>query len=151
LISEVWSLLVPPILTVLDDESAYIKTRGCSLLSSLLEAMTPELLRKTGLAGVFGEAVFPCLLYLPSLTPQTQSIQLLNEAYSTLIKISSLISKWNPSGQVELLDKVIREGILAGFTYADENVEVTKELLKETEKIVKLLKIRSVKHLKVCL
>ncbi|OKL57808.1 hypothetical protein UA08_06966 [Talaromyces atroroseus] len=79
---------VPPILSLIDDESASFKYRGCMLLASFLAPIrtsNSDLLRRTNLSSVFDDALTPCLLSLPSITPEEEALQLLGSAYPALL------------------------------------------------------------------
>ncbi|KAL2819221.1 hypothetical protein BJX63DRAFT_428867 [Aspergillus granulosus] len=80
-------LLVPPILTLIDDDSVSFKRRGCLLLAQLLNPIRQsgsDILRRTNLSSVFEEAIRPCFHSLPTITPEDDSIQLLAAAYPSL-------------------------------------------------------------------
>jgi hypothetical protein len=95
-------LLVPPILTLIDDTSISFKIQGCRLLLQMLlhlsnaEGHSPaplpakELLRKTGLDDVFFEALMSCTLYLPTLTPEPESAVLLRKSYAALLALDAV-------------------------------------------------------------
>lgn len=85
-----WPLLIPPLLTLLDDVDVTYKAQGCTLLSALLRATPHALLSRTGLANVFHEAIIPSLSYLPSLTPEADSHTLLNAAYPCLLSLARI-------------------------------------------------------------
>ncbi|TQB76720.1 hypothetical protein MPDQ_007115 [Monascus purpureus] len=83
-------LLVPPILALIDDESLPFKAHGCSLLSQFLIPIREsgsDILRRSNLSSVFEEAVTPCLLSLPTITPEDDSLQLLGVAYPALLSL----------------------------------------------------------------
>lgn len=83
-------LLVPPLLALVDDEGLQFKARGCSLFSDLLKPIRESksnILQRTNLSSVFEDAVKPCLLSLPSITPEDDSIHLLGIAYPTLLSL----------------------------------------------------------------
>jgi len=90
LVEEFWPLLLPPILALLDDMEVKYKAVGCTLLSSLLATTPPALLARTGLGPVFDDAITPCLSYLPTLTPEAQSILLLDAAYPALFTLTAV-------------------------------------------------------------
>ena len=94
----------------------------------------------------------PCLLYLPDLTPEAESIQLLDAVYPTLfrlIRIRSPKAKDQGSKQ-KALDHVFRYGILKGYAHAGENVHIAEYLMRELTDMVNEMGIASCKHLKVC-
>ncbi|EER25225.1 hypothetical protein CPC735_018290 [Coccidioides posadasii C735 delta SOWgp] len=83
-------LLIPAILSLIDDESLPYKAQGCKILYRLLSPLAEaksDILKRTNLDSVFGDAITPCLLYLPTLTPEDQSIYLLQAAYPAIFSI----------------------------------------------------------------
>lgn len=153
-----WYLLVPPILTLLDDHYPPSKTRGCNILTTLLSRLDEQplprggqsLLTRTGLGPVIWNAVTPCLLSLPPLTPQSHSVPLLKAAYPTLIALSKSMSAGKPTGKerAKLLDKLIRDGILRGMQFGGENVHVATTLMELLSLVVGAMGIWSARHLK---
>lgn len=85
-----WPLLVPPLLTLLDDTDTKYKALGAELLGDLLKATSPDMLSRTGLADVFRESLQPSLHYLPSLTPEAESVRLLSVAYPAMFLLLSV-------------------------------------------------------------
>lgn len=45
----VWHLIIPPVMTLLDDYEIKFKLRGVQIISHLLGNAPPELLRRTGI------------------------------------------------------------------------------------------------------
>lgn len=86
-----WPLLVPPLLALVDDVEPVFKAKGCQLISALLKCTPPSLLKRTGLAEVFQQAMSLCLSYLPTLTPEDDSILLLSEAYPALFQLAEVV------------------------------------------------------------
>ncbi|KAL9089723.1 MAG: hypothetical protein Q9159_002370 [Coniocarpon cinnabarinum] len=109
-----WPLVVPPVLALIDDVDIPYKARGCQLLDLLLQATSPELLAKTGLGQVFEDAVTPCLSYLPTLTPEEDSVVILDAAYPALMLLADVRhSVPSPRQQSESEDLQRRERFLA--------------------------------------
>ncbi|KAL4871128.1 hypothetical protein BDV12DRAFT_38043 [Aspergillus spectabilis] len=80
-------LLIPPILTLIDDDSLPFKRTGCTLLTQLLipiRESNSDILRRTNLSSVFEDAIRPCFHSLPTITPEDDSIHLLSAAYPAL-------------------------------------------------------------------
>lgn len=156
-IEQHWPLLLPPLLSITDDTDTKFKAMGCQLVSLLLAKTSPSLLSRTGLSEVFEEALMPCLGYLPSLTPEDESVNLLSEAYPALIALSRTMDDQNkiknqtldsPPRRIQLLDTVVRKGILTAYTYCSENVNIVEVLLRSLSLVVNELGIECVKHLK---
>ncbi|RAL04172.1 tRNA adenylyltransferase [Aspergillus ibericus CBS 121593] len=120
-------LLVPPILALIDDETIPYKTRGCALLTHLLHpirATQSTILQRTNLSSVFSDAIKPCLLSLPTITPEDDSIRILSVAYPALrllFKTSYLTqppsqstTNLNPPYQTHLAN-LLRENLIPSF------------------------------------
>ena len=84
-------LLVPAILNMIDDTSPTPwKSSGCHLLASLCEVLISvqsEILRRSGLADVFIDALKTNFLLLPTLTPEEESLEVLRELYPALLGV----------------------------------------------------------------
>lgn len=105
-----FSLLVPPILNLLDDQDLTLKHAGCDLLRILCNHIADcksGLFKHTGLTKVFEDCLVPNMLLLPSLTPEKESLQILSSlypAYRALVKASFLTnSSTLPSDPVKLI------------------------------------------------
>ncbi|GKZ19430.1 hypothetical protein AbraIFM66951_011040 [Aspergillus brasiliensis] len=112
-------LLVPPILALIDDETNPHKAEGCTLLTRLLRPIQQaksDILQRTNLSSVFTDAIKPCLLSLPTITPEPDSIDLLSTAYPTLFLLlkTSYLPKDRQKYTTELT-KVLRENLIPSF------------------------------------
>ena len=163
-----WPLLVPPILTLVDDWETKHKSLGADLLHSLLRATSPSLLSRTGLGSVFEEALMPCLTYLPSLTPEPDSVAILSTAYPALFTLTrtrfpppspSTSTKpssspptapddRNRSARVKALDTILRKGILHAYAHSNgQYPAITNVLFLNLATLLGELGIDCVKHL----
>ncbi|EFR04772.1 hypothetical protein MGYG_07779 [Nannizzia gypsea CBS 118893] len=83
-------LLVPAILSFIDDENIAYKAAGCSLLKAVLgplERAKSDILRRTNLDSVFQDALSHCLLSIPTITPEKESVYLLSLAYPAIFSV----------------------------------------------------------------
>jgi len=160
-----WPLLVPPILTLVDDWETKYKRLGADLLHSLLRATSPSLLSRTGLGSVFEEALMPCLTYLPSLTPEPDSVAILRAAYPALFTLtrtrfpfpppssstpSPPITTTDPNrpARVKALDTILRKGVLHAYAHGNNQYpSITFILFRNLATLLTELGIDSVKHL----
>ncbi|KAI0889580.1 uncharacterized protein GGS22DRAFT_182924 [Annulohypoxylon maeteangense] len=160
-----WPSFTPALLTLLDEPShAGLKVRGLQIFRSFWSRCPPNLMHTTGLASVFEDAVFPAVLLLPTLTPEDESIEILNAAYPALIEMSGLKYP-NPGSdpgpglstngkqqitetQRRLLDKIIREGVMVGYHHAKEHVRLVGLFCDVLVCIINGMGILAVKHLK---
>lgn len=146
-----WPLIIPPLLALIDDSSTAWKVRGCSLLVRFLASIPDQLLERTGLGEVFQTALMPCLLYLPSLTPEEESLRLLTAVYPALICLVRArfdVVKDQARRQKEL-DAIFRYGVLKGYAHAGEHVKIAELLVQKMIDLVEEMGIDSCKHLKV--
>ncbi|OQE45089.1 hypothetical protein PENCOP_c002G07926 [Penicillium coprophilum] len=119
-----FQLFVPTILAMVDDNNLPFKTKGCALLTQLLQPIQSsgsDILRRTNLTSVFEDAVTPCLLSLPSITPEERSLELLEKAYPALL--STLKTAYKGPAQSEKdkeayttsLAKILRSNLISSF------------------------------------
>lgn len=159
LLSQHWHQYTPVLLALLDDNTARVRIRGLSILRAFWARCPPGLMDRVGLADVFEQAVFPIVLYLPSLTPEPESISLLAAAYPALFQIAGLpdedVGESHDGApmftdvQRRRLDKIVREGILVGYHHAGEFIHLTELFCKIARSVVNGMGILAVKHLKV--
>ena len=92
-----------------------------------------------------------CLIYLPPITNESESVRLLEEAYPALIRLAHVRHPENRNGALKqkALDLVMRDGIVKGYAQAGEHVKIAESLIKQMDKLVDEMGIDSVKHLKV--
>ncbi|KJR87899.1 uncharacterized protein SPSK_07245 [Sporothrix schenckii 1099-18] len=157
-----WPLFVPVLLALVEDADTPVRARGLGLLTEFV-AVVPDgggLLHSTGLDSVLADAVFPTLLFLPRLTPENESLQLLGPAYSALLSLAKAAGAGSntstavankglpPNAAAILLDRILREGIYAGYFHASEHIHIVEELMRQAGRIVEAMGIYAVKHLK---
>ncbi|KAI9836640.1 MAG: hypothetical protein M1819_001274 [Sarea resinae] len=144
-----WPLIMPPLLTLIDDPSPAHKTTGCNLLSLLLRSTPPAFLARTGLGDLLQAALMPCLAYLPPLTPEADSLPLLAAAYPALISLSRarFASAAQRGEKALFLDAVLRDGFLRGYAHGGDHVRVAEVLLTQLVPLLDELAVYSVRHL----
>lgn len=116
-----------------------------------LTKVPSPLLERTGLGEVFQNALMPCLLYLPSLTPENESTVVLEATYVALIALNrrSFPEDKHRRARIKGLDKLVRDGIFKGYAHAGENVRIAELLVRKMTDLVNELGVDSAKHLKV--
>lgn len=155
-----WHLFTPVLLTLLDEGQTDVKVRALHIFGAFWARCPPGLMARVGLAGVFEQAVFPAVLYLPTLTPEEESVRILDAAYPALFQIAGLAYPEDAIGepvkqpefteaQRRTLDKIIREGLLVGYHHASEHIRLTELFCMKAISIVNGMGILAVKHLKV--
>lgn len=144
-------LLIPPILALLDCSSPPIKARGCAILSLFLHLCPPTFLHRTGLGSVFLDALLPSLHYLPTLTPESDSLMIIGATYPALMGLVRALypGKAEKVAKLRELNKILRDGVFKGHALAGENVRIAEMLLRQMAGLVDEMGIECVKHLKV--
>lgn len=130
-----------------------VRERGLEILVLFLTKCPANVLLSTGIGSIFEEAVFPTLMFLPTLTPEDESIRLLRLAYRALLLLAGVdhgCDNYNQRTR-RLLDRILREGVLAGYHHASENIRLVQVFLETAAAIVDGLGIFCVKHLQVIL
>ena len=118
-------LLIPPTLTLIDDDSLSLKTRGCSLLLQLLKPIREgqsDILRRTNLSSVFEDAIKQCFFSLPTITPEDDSIRLIGVAYPALLSVPKTTYQ-NPADKkstdqetyITGITKILRDHLIPSF------------------------------------
>ncbi|KAI7502971.1 poly A polymerase C-terminal region-like protein [Hortaea werneckii] len=164
LIEEVWHLVIPPILTMIDDWEVKYKTLGAKLSGNILQVTPPILLERTGLDEVIEEALVPCLSYLPSITPEDEAIELLDDVYPALLALSRTrypksIPKESRRDAAEIerqrtkyLDMILRKGVFYGSEHCGlQYPRLQSVTFKHAVPVLNEMGIESVKHLKYTL
>lgn len=152
MICNTWHLCIPPLLTLLDDTSTFIRARGLLVLHEMLDKIPTRVLQQTGLGEVFEDAVMPTLLFLPSLTPVEDSIMVLKPAYAALFQLGEVRfpTREERYDKMRFFDRIMRQGVLQAFLHSRENTKIAELLLHELITLVQRMGIHAVKHLKVC-
>jgi hypothetical protein len=121
---------------MIDDNNLPFKTEGCVLLTQLLQPIQEsdsDILRRTNLTSVFEEAVTPCLLSLPTITPEDRSLKLLGAAYPALL--STLKTAYKGKSQSEEdkdaytagLAKILRSNLISSFHHISSSTPTSGE------------------------
>lgn len=165
-VEDVWPLIVPPLLTLVDDWEVKYKEEGAKLIRRLLQVTPPDLLAKTGLGQVFEEALLPCITYLPTITEPAECVSLLNEAYPALLVLARVKFAVPPqqstttkhtshqtlsSPRTKFLDTLLRKGVIYGYTHCSNYPLIVSVLFAHLTSILNELGIESIKHLKFVL
>lgn len=142
------------LLTLADDTATPVRRRGLLILTDFLTKFPDKTLHDTGLAQVFEDAIFPTLSYLPSLTPEEESVELLVPAYSALLCLAKKQPAIGKDGVARapknrFLDRMLREGVLGGYFHAKDHVRIVEVLCQQTVAILEEMGVHAVKHLKV--
>ncbi|KAG7121434.1 hypothetical protein HYQ45_014616 [Verticillium longisporum] len=136
-IGKKWPLYTPVLLALLDDPEARIKARGLQISRVFVQKCSPSLLYDTGLGDIMEQSITPILSYLPSLTPEDESVLLLEAAYPAVIELARRYAKdpqFVPSAQ-RIRARLMRE-VCGGYMHASQFLLVTDVLLRHLGTLV---------------
>jgi Tti2 family len=146
-----------------------------ALCDTILECKS-SILSRSGLADVFADSLKASFLLLPTLTPEDESLTLLRQLYpafralasatyppetlSTSVKSShpeATLLKPSVAGtkpsypyrdpRQQMLDTILRHGILASYYHASDHVAIAEFLVHEATFIISDMQINAVKYL----
>ncbi|RMZ77694.1 hypothetical protein DV738_g4330, partial [Chaetothyriales sp. CBS 135597] len=169
-------LLIPPILNLIDDIPSNSRSDGFSLLRLLCDTISSadsDILKRTGLMDVCFDAIKSNFMLLPTLTPEDESLQVLQQLYPAAFALVRACfgvggaAKTCPSHQGSVLllsldeeDKrqkylkaILRHGLLASLTHLGvgsssvSHVQLTTFLLSQLIPTVEAMGLAAVTHL----
>lgn len=120
---------------MIDDSSVHFKTTGLKLLVRILKPIQEsgsDILLRTNLASVFRDAITPCLLSLPSITPEESSLKILGAAYPALLalfKTAYTPSKKQPQSKEDeyttSLTTILRSNLISSFHHISSSTPIS--------------------------
>ncbi|KAF5990131.1 tRNA nucleotidyltransferase [Fusarium bulbicola] len=147
LVKQHWPLFLPVLLALVENESTKTKSRGLRTTREFINRCPAEVLQNTGIGRVFADVSFPLLLHLPSVTPEDESTTILVPAYDVLIKLAQSTGDTNSIERRRLFDKILRDGVFAGYFHASQHTRIVQALLQKATAVINSLGIYTTKHL----
>ncbi|KAJ4472023.1 hypothetical protein J3R30DRAFT_3659960 [Lentinula aciculospora] len=103
-----WYLVIPPIMTFLDDYQVPYKLEGVRMVEELLQHVPREILKRTGVDGLILTSLNTCLAQLDD----AESPQLIQTAISASLSLSLLTTNLGSSAQFDQLCALLGERIV---------------------------------------
>ncbi|KAI0723544.1 hypothetical protein C8Q76DRAFT_723258 [Earliella scabrosa] len=145
IVERLWHLYIPPIMTLLDDHQAQYKLRGVRLVSQLLEAAPPELLRRTGIDTLILNSLKTCLTFLHN--PETPD--LIRATVATNVQLIKLTTAPGSTPRFDQLCSLLGDGIIGNiWVYASHEPETLQASVDAIPDIVRALDIGTTRYLK---
>ncbi|PPQ65475.1 hypothetical protein CVT26_000115 [Gymnopilus dilepis] len=148
-----WHLLIPPVMTLLDDFEASHKLEGVLVIQEMLRHVPSDILRRTGVDALFKQSLRAAMSHLHS--PETP--MLLKEAIATSISLvllttSAMVGTKPSSSRFDELASLLGEGIISNiWLYAEDRPEVVRATFDALPDLLLALSVGSVRFLKVCI
>ncbi|KAG8770990.1 hypothetical protein FRC12_003926 [Ceratobasidium sp. 428] len=143
-IESLWPLVIPPLLTLVDDYSPLYKIKGIVATNGLLQKVSPTLLRRTGIDELLFRALRSALQNLTSdLSPD-----LLRVAMPCYIRLVDLIYTDDTVQRFDKLCELVTDTIVPGWLYASSRTELMIASAEVLSLVVHVLGIGSARFLK---
>ncbi|KAF8159812.1 hypothetical protein B0H34DRAFT_655026 [Crassisporium funariophilum] len=145
-----WHLLIPPVMSLLDDYEAKYKLQGVVIVQEMLRHVPKDLLKRTGVDALIRSSLRTSLSHLQS--PETP--QLLRAAISASISLTLLSTRIAPgskptSDRFEELSSLLGEGIISGiWLYAEDKPEAVLATFDSLPPLLEALGLGSVRFMK---
>ncbi|KAI9343650.1 hypothetical protein BDR26DRAFT_858467 [Obelidium mucronatum] len=140
--SQIQYLIVPTVLSLVDDYDPNYKTRGIILLKDAVLTNLSELeFRTSGLGNVFFETLRICLTY-------HSAPSVLQESFATITKLICTIEARESEAFIQKLSIVMEEGIVRGLRLSiGGKLQVIRAVLSAVPETVNELGIMTIKYL----
>ncbi|KAJ6567265.1 hypothetical protein DFH09DRAFT_1156514 [Mycena vulgaris] len=143
---ELWHLVIPPIMALLDDYEARYKLKGVKVASVMLERVPSSVLRRTGVDSLLIASLSRSLTQLQS--PETPL--LLPAAISTSLSLIQLMTAVGSKERFEQLCGLLGDGIIGSiWPYASDRLEALLASIEALPAVVEILGVGCARYLKV--
>ncbi|KIY45969.1 hypothetical protein FISHEDRAFT_48262 [Fistulina hepatica ATCC 64428] len=135
-----WPLLIPPVMTLLDDYQIQQKLRGVQLVQVMLQRVPVSVLKRTGI---------DILLQKASLSSIRESPQLLSSAIRASLTLTLLTTKEGTSERFDQLCTLVGDGIIGSiWTYSSTKHDVMTASLKALPPVTRALGIGNARFMR---
>ncbi|KZP00296.1 hypothetical protein CALVIDRAFT_510353 [Calocera viscosa TUFC12733] len=141
---DMWPLLVPPIMTLMDDWEATFRIKGILVVDELLKQTDGQLLKRTGVDKLLFASLENSFSQLH--TPQTP--QLLFDAIRCYTVLTTRVTAPESEERFNRLSDGISKGVLNAWSYAGSDVATMQSAAEGLALLVTELGIGSVRFLK---
>ncbi|KAF8708166.1 Tti2 family, partial [Rhizoctonia solani] len=139
-----WPLIIPPLLTLLDDYKSNYKIRGVEVTNALLKKAPSSLLRRTGVDELLFKSLRGALQNLTS----DSSPELLCTAMPCYLTLVDLVLPNDDLNRYAKLTELITDVIIPGWLYASSRVDVMVASVSALSLVVQALGSGSIRFLK---
>ncbi|KAG8977881.1 hypothetical protein FRC05_000409 [Tulasnella sp. 425] len=142
---KLWPLLIPPLMTLLDDYQTIFRIKGIQVLHGLLEQVDGNLLKRTGIASLFSNS----LLNSINRSTDPEIALILPLASRTLQMLIALTTEVGSRERFDQLCECLSTGIIGGvWIFAGENLEAMEASIETLLPLVEALDIGCCRYLK---
>ncbi|KZT60838.1 hypothetical protein CALCODRAFT_480483 [Calocera cornea HHB12733] len=141
---DMWPLLVPPIMTMMDDWQPQYRIKALRIVDNLLERADAQLLKRTGIDTLLFTSLENSFSQLH--TPETP--RLLFEAIRCYILLTSRVTAPDSEERFNRVSDAISKGVLNAWSYAGNDLATMQSAAEALALLVRELGIGSVRFLK---
>ncbi|KAJ7762837.1 hypothetical protein DFH07DRAFT_739057 [Mycena maculata] len=143
---ELWHLVIPPVMALLDDYEARYKLMGVRITTLMLERVPASVLKRTGVDSLLIAALNRSLTQLQS--PETPV--LLPAAISSSLTLIQLMTSVGSADRFDQLCALLGDGIIGSiWPYASDRLEALLASIEALPVVVEALGVGCARYLKV--
>ncbi|KAF5357658.1 hypothetical protein D9758_007440 [Tetrapyrgos nigripes] len=140
-----WYLVIPPVMTLLDDYQTYHKLQGVQIVLELLQRVPKEVLKRTGLDGLLLTSLNTCLGQLDTM----ETPALIRGAILASLSLILLTTDPGTSRQFDQLCNLLGEGIIGTiWLYSSGKPDSILESLEALPPLIDALGLGCCRYLK---
>ncbi|KAL1741835.1 hypothetical protein HDZ31DRAFT_44564 [Schizophyllum fasciatum] len=144
---ELWHLIIPPVMTLLDDYQDAYKLRGILAVRDMLPRVPASLLQRTGVAALLQTSLNKCL----GVTEGPHAPAILRAASGVILALAALTTADGSRARFEQLCALLGEGIVGTtWTYAAREKDVMLASLEALPAIIDALGVGAARYLRAC-
>ncbi|KAK2462336.1 hypothetical protein APHAL10511_005642 [Amanita phalloides] len=142
---KIWHLLIPPIMTMLDDYEPKYKLSGVRIVREMMNTVPGSLLKRTGVDGLIRSALSNCLAHLHA----DESPHLIREAIRAQLELTLLTTRIGERVYFDQLCELLGEGIIRGvWFYGYEKEDVILASIEALPSLIRSLDMGCVRFFK---
>ncbi|KAI5894425.1 uncharacterized protein SCHCODRAFT_02624635 [Schizophyllum commune H4-8] len=143
---DLWHLIIPPIMTLLDDYQSAYKLRGNVVVRDMLARVPAGLLKRTGVAALLQTSLNKSL----GVTEGTHAPAILREASAAILSLVALTTVEGSRERFDQLCALLGDGIIGTtWTYASREKDVMLASLQALPAVVDALGVGAARYLRV--
>ncbi|PBL02090.1 hypothetical protein ARMGADRAFT_1071590 [Armillaria gallica] len=142
---DLWHLVIPSVMSLLDDYEARYKIKGVRIVSEMLHRVPKTLLKRTGVDGLLLSSLNKCLGHLKD----PESPELLRAAISATLSLILRTTEHGTAQRFDQLCALLGDGIIGtAWVYASDSFEVILATVEALPPLMKALDIGIARYLK---
>lgn len=142
---DLWHLVIPSVMSLLDDYEARYKIKGVRIVSEMIHTVPKTLLKRTGVDGLLLSSLNKCLGHLKD----SESPELLRAAISATLSLILFTTEHGTAQRFDQLCALLGDGIIGtAWLYASDSFEVILATVEALPPLMKALDIGIARYLK---